>query len=191
MPPDDDRQQRVEQLVADYLARRERGEPVSSEQMLSQHADLMPELSRELDRRLAALNPAEIAKATETRAMVPAELAGGVKDTQGFFSVRAASRPLKIRCPLCRHAFEIPTDGELHAQECPACHKRFSLAGWEPQAASNRGAADRRRRPALHRGRRRGYFKPPRRTRSCARDPGGRVVRQHSHYRREIGRAHV
>ena len=64
-----------------------------------------------------------------------------VKDTQGFLSVRSASRPLKIRCPLCRHAFEIPTDGELHAQECPACHKRFSLAGWESQAASNRGLA--------------------------------------------------
>ncbi|MFM2092929.1 MAG: Serine/threonine-protein kinase PrkC [Planctomycetota bacterium] len=141
MPPDDDRRQRVEQLVADYLARRERGELISSEQVLSQHADLMPELSQELDRRMAALKPAEIAKATETRAMVPAELAGEVKDTQGFLSVRHASRPLKIRCPLCRQAFEIPADGELNAQECPACHKRFSLAGFEPQAASNRGMA--------------------------------------------------
>ncbi len=118
------RELQVATILDQYLERRSQGERICDEQILTAHPDLLPELAQQLN-RLRVIDAA-LSKAQE--GMPPARVTG-IDETTDMGLSASVSQGLRIRCPLCRHAFSIRSDAELTGLECPCCRNRFSLAG--------------------------------------------------------------
>ncbi len=117
------RQQRVEQVISEYLRRRDPRDTEARHNLLRQHPELLPELAEALKRvgridvaRQAVADAPVAPEAVETVTFCVA--ADGETSTFG----------LRIRCPNCRHHVTISPQDQLVRIHCITCGSDFGLA---------------------------------------------------------------
>ncbi len=120
-PPD--RAAQIENIVIGVLQRRARGESIDDQEVIGQHADLMPELAEEL--RLA----------DELEQTAQAE---DSQESTAPTASTADSRMLTIRCPHCHKPEAILADTPFTDVTCSSCGSHFSLAGDGGQTRGNK-----------------------------------------------------
>src|SRR5262245_24693963 len=91
-----DRERRVREVVDEWRSRRVGNSAADQEELLSKHAELLPELAEEL-RRLALID--------------------GARRLNGA----ADATLLVIRCPQCRQTLEVADAGSLAEVSCGTC----------------------------------------------------------------------
>jgi WD40 repeat protein/tetratricopeptide (TPR) repeat protein len=111
------RARQIRQIVEDCRHRRQSGESLSDESLISEHPDLMPELAAEL--RTLSLGEAP------PRQAQPAQAVGRETIKEGHPA--ASPRELQIRCPHCHHPIEIAPDTPFSDIICSSCGSHFSL----------------------------------------------------------------
>ena len=109
--PDDDRSARIEEILMSHVQRHLEGEDVGDEELLSRHADLMPELADRL-RLLREISD----RRQENAALATVDVSGGLND-------------LGVRCPNCRETVRVAADESLRDINCAKCGSSFSLSG--------------------------------------------------------------
>ena len=123
---DDDRADRVREVVEDCLRRRAEGESFSDESLIQSHPDLMPELSRELGKL-------RLIEAARQQAKQGEECGQGDM-TQDF--EHGDPPGLHIRCPNCHNPVKIMDEAPRTAVTCTVCGNLFRVAGNDPETDS-------------------------------------------------------
>jgi serine/threonine-protein kinase len=99
----------LDEVLADYMRRLDRGEPVDADALIAGHPDLAGEL-REYFSHAAAINRV------------------GATATSDFArQVTPRSGSLEVRCPNCHQPTEVAADSTLTDLTCSACGSHFSL----------------------------------------------------------------
>ncbi|MCA9148640.1 MAG: protein kinase [Planctomycetales bacterium] len=116
---DDIRRTKILDLVTQVLERQDRGESIDSEQLASQHPDLMPELAEELSRQqmIAAIRRNFEQGAHGSLADITPDVSRQSLDTAS----------LVVRCPHCANTVEILADLPWSDITCVGCGNVFSL----------------------------------------------------------------
>jgi tRNA A-37 threonylcarbamoyl transferase component Bud32 len=125
-PPAAAQVRNVREAVDEFLARRARGEEVSSDELLSSHAHLRVELAAELQ-KLAVIDRAREAAAI---------------DGSGNANTRSTQQPtlLLVRCPHCQTRVDVDEEMSLGELHCAACGKSFRLvAPWDAESPARVG----------------------------------------------------
>lgn len=120
---DQERAQRIRQIIDEVQRRRDWGDSVSDETIIERHAELMPELGEQL-RRLGLVKAAR--RRAEKLAALQRKRAKGDK---GPSAPGGTDGGLHVRCPHCRNPVEIVVDSPLRDIVCGSCGSRFSLLG--------------------------------------------------------------
>jgi len=115
----DERRQRVRQVVDDCLVQRAAGQPLSDADLTARHPELMPQLGEQLERaRLIACARARVDQehVLEAGQPVPAN-----QFRESFPS------SVRLQCPNCQAMVAIPTGGSWSNISCSACGSGFKL----------------------------------------------------------------
>ena len=127
MPDSDGHNADLDQVLADYMSRVDRGEQVNQGAFIAAHPILAEELRKYFS--LAGVLDGFAADATADFTQQPAEHNG--EQAAEHKPSRKDSRGLHIRCPHCSNFVEVITDTPYEEISCSTCGSSFSLVDRE------------------------------------------------------------
>ena len=121
-PDVDSRAQRIRQVISDCLFRRNCGEEVSDDSLIEAHADLMPELAKDL----------QLIRLFENYHVGSADIAG--RGNGGQREMASPKFEQSVRCPHCHEPIPMAENNVSTKINCGVCGNQFTVIGADTDA---------------------------------------------------------